>query len=148
MAQRAQPGNRLDQFGAARADNAGNTKDLPGLHRKRHIVKAPGLVRQLLDTQHHRVCGNRQLREQALDRAPHHLRHQHADIRRAAVVTRDQVTVTHDHDFVGDPGNFVHPVTDVDEGNPFFLQLLDLFEQQIGFVLAQGGGRFVEYQQA
>ncbi|MNP00167.1 hypothetical protein D3C76_919530 [compost metagenome] len=101
----------------------------------------------MLDAQYRRIPWGRQLRKQTVDRAPHHLRHQDADIGRSAVVTSDQVTIAHDHDLVGDPRDLIHAMTDVDEGHTLLLQFLDLFEQQVGFVLAQGCGRLVENQQ-
>ena len=58
----------------------------------------------------------------------------------------DDAAVAHHHDAVGDLGDLVQPVADIDEGHAFRLELADLLEQQLRLLAAKCGGRFVEDQ--
>jgi hypothetical protein len=61
---------------------------------------------------------------------------------------RDELPVAQDDDPVGDAGDLVQAVADLNETDAFRLQTPDLFEKALGLFGAQRGGRLIEDQQA
>ena len=57
---------------------------------------------------------------------------------------RDELPVAQDDDPVGDAGDLVEAVADVNETDAFGLQPPDLFEKALGLFRAQRGGRLIE----
>ena len=65
----------------------------------------------------------------------------------ARLVAGDDAAVAHHHDAVGDLGDLVEPVADIDEGHAFGLEPADLLEQQLGLLAAERRRRLVEDEQ-
>ncbi len=79
--------------------------------------------------------------------APDHRLDHRAAVRFGDRGEERDVTVAQDLDAVGDRGDFVEPVGDVDDRHALVAQASDEREQRLGFVVRQGGGRLVEDEQ-
>ena len=135
------------EFGAARADDAGDAEDLAGMDREADIAEGAGGGAQLLDAQDLARGGWLRLGKQALDAAPDHVAQQHAHRHVGPLMPGNELAVAQHHDPVGDAGDLIQPVADIDERDALGLEPRDLREQPVGLAAAERRGWFVEDQQ-
>ena len=139
--------NRVRQFAAARADEAGEADDFAGAHGKADF---PGewSPLEILDLQHRFADRNHDLRKQAFDLAADHQLHQFGRRGVRDALGRDMRAVTQHGDAIGDRENLVEPVADIDHGDAARLQLAHDVEEPSHVVFGQRRGRLVHDQDA
>ena len=84
----------------------------------------------------------------AVDDAAHHHAHDLVFGGLGGVDGADVLAVTHDGHPVGDAGDLVHAVGDIDHADALGAQVVHDGEQLLPLRLGEGGGRLVQYQQA
>ena len=142
-------GDRAHEFGAAGADNSGDAEHFAGPDREADVLERAIVAGQALDLDQRRRRRRRlDVGKHPVERSADHLLDQRLDRNLRVVVVRHQPSVAQHRDPVGDTGDLVEPVTDVDEADAFGFQTADLLEQALGFLAPERRGRLVEDQEA
>ena len=143
-------GDGAHEFGAPGADNAGDTEHLARLDRKTHVGEGAFGARQALNFDQRRGlwAGQWDRRKHAVQRPADHVLDQRLRWNLRRLVRPHELSVPQHRDAVGDAGDLVEPMTDIDEAYAFLLEAADLFEQPLRLLRAKRGGRLVENEQA
>ena len=145
----AQAQQAFKQFGAARAHQAGKTKNLAGAHFEVHRLR-PARHAETPHPQrrsticHHHITRRIQVGQLAAHHEVGHLLARHFCCRG----TGHKAAVAHHNHLVGNTLHFVELVRDVDDGHAIGAQLGDQFEQALGLAGGQRGGGLVHDEQA
>src|SRR5581483_4554768 len=137
------------QLGPAGADDTGDAEDLAAPHCEADVGEGTLRAGQSGNLQYCLSIGRRMLddREHPIEGAPDHLLDQCLDWNLRGVVSGDQPAVPQDRDTIGDAGDLLQPVADIDEADAFCLEPIDLLEQPLSLIRAECRGGFVENQQ-
>ena len=143
-----------DQFGAARAHQAGDAEDLAGAHLQRDVVDplAPRIgdvpAGHAARLQHHRARLAFGARKARFERASHHQADDAVFVERVRRLGGDVLAVADHGDGVTEALDLVELVRDVDAGHAGALEVFDDGQQHLDLPGAERGGRLVEDQQA
>ena len=80
--------------------------------------------------------------------ATHHPLHQAALINLGGRLSSNRTSIAQDRDAVRQTHDFLQPVRDVNHADPLRTEPTQRGEQGLGFGFRQGGGRFIEHQDA
>ena len=127
-------------------DQSGEPENLAAAHGERDVADSRGAAGQPARLQHDFADRDLALGEDGVDVAAHHQADQLRAVHVAQFAGGDGVAVAQDGDAVGDGGDFVQAVRDVDDARAFAAQRLDDAEEALHFAFGERGGGLVENQ--
>ena len=142
-------GERAQQPAAARAEQAGDRDDLALADLEVEALSpAPARRHHPARPQREGLAVRRRLREDGVDVAPDHLAHQARDVVLAARPARDQPAVAQHADLVGQHGDLLQAMADVEHRDALLRQGAHRVEDRLQLLAREHRGRLVEDQHA
>ncbi len=136
--------DRPHELGPPGPDDAGDTEDFPGPDGKGDVAEGLFRRRQGLDRQDFLTLRRHDGRKHAVERPSDHGLDERLHRHLCGVVAAHPFAIAEHQDAVGDAGDLVEPVADVDETHALAFQAEDLLEQVIRLAAPEGRGRLVE----